>query len=122
MIGSKEFAWCSAEPFARGRTMHAQFQVCNLNTAISSPEGVMSQYSTLARNGPGRRREDLAQRTPRNAGMSDTVESLRHRINQFSLNPTGFEHLVALANRLRGKVANLSDADGPETLGFVKVG
>src|SRR6266436_5826383 len=75
MIGSKEFAWCSAEPFARGRTMHAQFQVCNLNTAISSPEGVMSQYSTLARNGPGRRREDLAQRTPRNAGMSDTVES-----------------------------------------------
>jgi hypothetical protein len=70
MIGSKEFAWCSAEPFARGRTMHAQFQVCNLNTAISRPEGVMSQYSTLARNGPGRRREDLAQRTPRNAGMS----------------------------------------------------
>jgi hypothetical protein len=70
MIGSKEFAWCSAEPFARGRTMHAQFQVCNLNTAISSPEGVMSQYSTLARNGPRRRREDLAQRTPRNAGMS----------------------------------------------------
>src|SRR6266436_17348 len=70
MIGSKEFAWCSVEPFARGRTMHAQFQVRNLNTAISSPEGVMSQYSTLARNGPRRRREDLAQRTPRNAGMS----------------------------------------------------
>jgi hypothetical protein len=42
---------------------------------VISSTGVMSQYSTLARNGPGRRREDLAQRTPRNAGMSDTVES-----------------------------------------------
>jgi hypothetical protein len=70
MIGSKEFAWRSAEPF-RSRTNNAR--AAPSAQPQYSPfrlDGVMSQYSTLARNGPRRRREDLAQRTPRNAGMS----------------------------------------------------